>query len=159
MGKDWWYIDSATKHISASQARQLYGEDIWNSYTKFSVVRNPWDRVMSIWATTRWHETAGLALNCPLETFIRNLRPHPREHYGSLFYHEILDEEMDFVLRFESLQGDLDRMLTQLGFDPVRLPHVNKRQRGSYRQMYSEHSRELVRKMFSEDIAAFEYAF
>ena len=159
VGKDWWYVDSATKHISARQARQLYGEDVWNSYTKFSIVRNPWDRIISIWATTRWHETAGLALNCSLETFIRNLKPHPRERYNSLFYHEILDEEMDFVLRFENLEDDLNRMLTVSGHQPVQLPHVNKKQRGSYQQMHTEQSRALIREMFARDIEAFGYEF
>ncbi len=159
VGKDWWHIDSVTKHISARQARQSYGEDIWNSYTKFSVVRNPWDRVISLWATTRWHETAGLPLSCSLETFIRNLKPHPHERYNSLFYHEILNEEMDVVLRFENLEHDLNQMLGKVNADAVQLPHVNKKQRGSYRQVHTEQSRALVREMFARDIEAFGYAF
>ena len=51
VGKDWWLVDPSSKHISAKQARDLYGKDIWEAYTKFSVVRNPWDRVVSMWAT------------------------------------------------------------------------------------------------------------
>jgi hypothetical protein len=50
VGKDWWFFDAQTKHISAKQARMFYGEELWKSYTKFSVIRNPWDRIISMWA-------------------------------------------------------------------------------------------------------------
>ncbi|MCA9055782.1 MAG: hypothetical protein KDA75_18225, partial [Planctomycetaceae bacterium] len=43
VGCDWWDIDPETKHLSASQAKQIYGDEIWSTYTKFAVVRNPWD--------------------------------------------------------------------------------------------------------------------
>ena len=83
-GKDWWLIDPQTKHISAGMARKIYGEEVWRTYTKFSVVRNPWDRVVSMWATQWWHEASGLDENCSFEEFIRNIKPHPHEICGHL---------------------------------------------------------------------------
>jgi len=36
-----------------------------------------------------------------------------------------LDCEVDFTLRFEHLEDDLNTMLTGIGHDPVKLVHVN----------------------------------
>jgi len=159
VGKDWWFIEPSTKHISANQARQYYGEEIWKNYKKFSIVRNPWDRVISMWATKKWHRVLNLSEDCSLETFIENLRPHPRETYNSLYYHEILNDDIDFILRFERLQEDFDNLLDRLGFDKVQLPYINKKQRKRYTDMYQEKEKELVRKMFDTDITHYSYMF
>ncbi len=34
-------------HISAEEVKEKIGEDIWNSYFKFTIARNPWDVVIS----------------------------------------------------------------------------------------------------------------
>ena len=38
-GSDWWKKYPYEKHLSASQARKLYGEKVWKEYFKFSFVR------------------------------------------------------------------------------------------------------------------------
>ena len=50
-GQDWWQISPQTKHLSARQIRIQVGEEKWSDYFKFSIVRNPWDRVVSMFAT------------------------------------------------------------------------------------------------------------
>ena len=156
---DWWYIEAPTKHLSAKQARLYYGEKIWNTYTKFSVVRNPWDRVISMWSTKWWHPTRESREECSMEFFIQNLKPHPNETYNSLHYHEILNEEMDFVLRFENLQHDFSKMLISTGRDNISLPHMEKREHDHYRNIYSEKASQMVRKLFDKDISTFGYRF
>jgi len=159
VGKDWWRVEASTKHISAKQARKFYGEAICQSYTKFSIVRNPWDRVISMWATGRWHEPSNLNEGCSLKVFIENLKPHPNETYNSLFYNEILNDDLDHILRFENLQNDFDNMLDCLGLKKEPLPHINKKQRRPYTDMYSERDQALVQKLFAKDIEYFEYKF
>jgi len=159
VGKDWWYIDPDTKHISAKQACEIYGKEIWDSYTKFSVVRNPWDRVVSMWATKWWHESSGIPNNCTFEIFLRNLRPHPNEKYSTLFYHKILNEDIDFILRFETLGEDFCAMLNNMGYKNVRLPHKEKRRRKPYQEMYNENTRLLVEELFKNDIEKYNYSF
>lgn len=158
-GKDWWVIEPRTKHISAKQARKIYGEDVWRSYTKFSVVRNPWDRITSMWATRWWHQSSDLAEGCTFEEFIRKIKPHPNEIYNTLFYHEILNQNMDFILRFESLQNDFSRMMSSIGCDGMQLPHIEKRNHENYRDMYGDIEKQLVFDLFNTDVLKYRYSY
>ncbi|MBV9787310.1 MAG: sulfotransferase family 2 domain-containing protein, partial [Chloroflexi bacterium] len=36
-------------HMSAREARSVLGKQIWDSYYKFCIERNPWDRVVSLY--------------------------------------------------------------------------------------------------------------
>ena len=54
VGRNWWSISKETKHITASQAREVYG-DYWGKYFKFSFVRNPWDRCVSLLAFSSFY--------------------------------------------------------------------------------------------------------
>lgn len=161
-GDNWWRIDPGSKHISASQARVLYGEEIWGSYLKFSIVRNPWDRLVSMWATGWWWgATTHLKGKKPgsFHEFLRTLQPHPHEFYKSLLYHEILDEPVDAVLRFEHLNDDFELLLKRAGCGTVALPHVERRNRAEYRNYYDAISCDLVASTFRKDIADYGYKF
>ena len=162
VGGDWWKKDPGSKHISASQARALYGEEIWQGYTKFAIVRNPWDRLVSMWATAWWWgATTHLKGKEPesFHEFLMTLQPHPHEFYRSLHYHEIIDEQLDAVLRFENLDTEFARLMNDIGSDPVELPHVERRVRDAYRTYYDAATRELVATQYANDIATYGYTF
>jgi hypothetical protein len=159
VGKDWWLIEPQTKHISAKNARTIYGEDVWNTYTKFSIVRNPWDRIASMWATKWWHQASDLDEGCSFEEFIRKIKPHPHEIYDTLFYYEILNEKIDFILRFESLQDDFSRMLSSIGVGDIQLPHIEESKRQYYTTIYSEIEKQLIADLFDIDILRFGYSY
>ncbi len=159
VGKDWWLINRKTKHMSASMTRKIYGDTIWNTYKKFSIVRNPWDRMVSMWATKWWHRASKLDENCSFEEFIRDIRPHHNEMYNSLLYSEILDEDFDFILRFESLEKDFSFMLNSIGVENVPLPHMQKREHPRYTTMYNDKEKKLVSELYKNDIAKFGYSF
>lgn len=161
-GNDWWFIDSTTKHMSASQTKQLYGDQIWQDYIKFTVIRNPWDRVISMWSTGWWHEQARSFSTNQLESlkdFILKLKPHPNEKYNSLFYYEIIDEKIDFILRFETLQSDFSEMLKKVGASDIVLPHKEKRDRKNYREYYDLEAQEMVNQLFQKDIELYGYEY
>jgi hypothetical protein len=159
VGRDWWEVDPPSKHLSASQTRTRYGDAVWNDYHTFAVVRNPWDRLVSMWATGWWQEAANAPADLPFRDFVQTLQPHPNEIYQSLHYHEILDEPVDSILRFESLPADFADLLHRRGCDGVPLPHREQRQRGSYREYYDVDTRRHVERVFAADIARFDYTF
>src|SRR5271169_1046605 len=62
--------DCSEKHFFASDLRELYGVDVWNTYFKVAFVRNPWDRLVSWWSMIDANRAA-LAHGYPLNKFQR----------------------------------------------------------------------------------------
>jgi hypothetical protein len=112
-----------------------------------------------MWATKWWHTASNLSEDCSLETFIKNIKPHPHEQYDSLFYHEVLNEKIDFILRFETIQKDFNTMLNYIGETEIVLPHIEKREHGYYTSLYNDKEKQLVSKLFDIDILKFSYSF
>lgn len=159
IGRDWWEVDPQSKHLSASQSHRLYGDELWNRYFKFSIVRNPWDRLVSMWATGWWETESASGERRSFPEWLRGLRPHPHEIYQSLHYHQILDEPIDRVLRFEHLAADFERLLTDAGCPVLQLPHCEQRPRESYQRYYDAETRDYVGQVYAEDIRRFGYEF
>ena len=65
---------------------------------------------------------------------------------------------VDFVARFENLQRDMEvvRRKTAKSFT---LQHLNKSERGPYRDYYDDVTRAIVDHWFARDIEAFQYRF
>jgi hypothetical protein len=115
-----------------------------------------------MWATGWWHRRDASADGRGPEAFrefVRELKPHRTERYGSLHYHQIINEPLDFVLRFERLQDDFTAMLRASGQPEVRLPHVEKRDREHYRVYYDAETAALVGRLFEADIRRYNYTF
>jgi hypothetical protein len=159
-GHDWWLISPETKHLSARQIRQRAGEERWNKYFKFSVVRNPWDRVVSMFATGWWigdHRQCGA--QAEFEYFITNLAPHPHETYASLQYSEIINEKLDMIVRYEALQNGFDQVCGAIGKPAMTLGRQEARPRLHYSVYYNDFTRRQVGDLFKRDIEHYGYAF
>lgn len=117
-----------------------------DKYWKFCVVRNPWEMVVSWHA---WHIRHG-DQNKTMEVAARKVQT-PR-FFGA--------ERMNTVLRFETLQADLDRLLwPRFNIKPRLLRHMNKSEHGNYREYYCDKLRQIVAERFSWEIREFGYEF
>jgi hypothetical protein len=159
-GEDWWRISPQTKHLSARQIRWQCGEDKWNNYLKFSIVRNPWDRVVSMFATGWWMgDDRQPNAEAEFEHFIENLAPHPHETYSSLMYSEIINEELDIIIRYEALQQGFDRVCELINRPPMILGREESRDRRHYSVYYNDVTRRKVAELFNKDIEDYQYVF
>jgi len=129
-------------------------------YFKFSVIRNPFDRAVSIWKYTRQNfEDPGAAGGTLLE-FMNYL------HSGKCLFHESKYQNLfdftkgcDFVIRMENLQEDFNVVCDKIGIPPHQLPSKNKTQRKHYTEYYDDETRELVAQYYAKDIERFGYEF
>lgn len=168
------------KHCTALQLRDLYGPYAWNNYLKISVVRNPWDRLVSWWSmidAARPQFEAGKRLN-KFQTFVlrrartfeqfldcdeeivdrdgpkwiyRNQIDHLSDTAGALM--------VDFVCRFERIEQDFETLCRDRLKLPIRLPHTNRSKHRHYTEFYSPGTADKVGERFDRDIARFGYAF
>lgn len=177
-GSDMEYDSGLTKHYSVQKARQVYGNEKWATYTKFSVVRNPWDRLVSKWC---WRREGMLRKSQKLPTiyeldanghipkawFIEEIREECQRWQlksadDFLFGPGGLTPIVDHVLRFECLESDWNGLVKQAGWSTVTsLPHVNRsaERADDYRVYYNDETNELVRRQFGRTIAYCNYSF
>ena len=131
--KNWWSYEPSTKHILASTAKTLYAE-YWDDYFKFSFVRNPWSRMLSMSKFANFY-------GCKIKhgkldvkdyfTKFKDIEIDPRsESLGeevdpvkNAVYLNILNEEIDFIGRFENLQQDFGVVCDKIGIPRQQLPH------------------------------------
>jgi hypothetical protein len=141
------------------------GERQFNSYFKFGFVRNPWDRVVSL-----YHRREGVELRDRLmfDEFVKWIEYssstciHPVPHTNQLdwFVDARGNVLVDFIGRFEQIQADWKAIASRLGLQE-NLPHRNQNSsiRPHYTDFYSKKTKQLVESKFRVDIEHFSYTF
>lgn len=145
--------------------RRRRGEEIFQNYFKFGFVRNPWDRVVSL-----YERREGLQLRERLnfEAFVEwvdfssSTCIHPVPHRNQLdwFVDPHGNVLADFIGRFENLASDWAHVAAKIGLPPT-LPHENKNPRRTrhYTEYYTPRTRQIVAQRFKIDIEYFGYEF
>lgn len=178
-----WYLDRAALvhalrsrkaprafkgHTSAVQARAQLPASVWQTYTKISVTRNPWDMAISHYYWRLWelqrerHDPAELTL----EAFIADLYAHhPRwltNWYRMADGDELL---MDQVLRYEHLSEDLQTLGHLLGVgSSLSLPRAwakgqQRQDRRNHRELLCERERRMIEEAARAEIEAFGHVW
>ena len=174
-GKDWWRTKGGpkTKHLISSTAKRIY-EPYWNDYFKFSFVRNPWDRMVSMGKCPAFYGVH-LSKNPPSINFNGYLKKFPKievdprsqsrhDNFSpepNSVYLNILNEELDYIGKFENLQEDyniicdaINKPRATLANDP---PHQSRHKH--YAFYYDDETREIIAEKYAKDIEYFGYEF
>jgi hypothetical protein len=169
VGSDWWLIEPQTKHLLASQARRVYAE-WWDRYFKFSVVREPLRRCVSLLKYADFYglerrgdaiDFAGYHARFGADVVVEaDYRFHAREdattprHRPGRVYGNILDEELDFVARYETLGDDMRRVAEAIG---ARTPFTAHVERSGIDFEPDAATRAHVRALYRDDYRRFGY--
>ena len=132
----------------------------------FSLVRNPWDRMVSYYhwlcEQTFDHAAVALAHSLDFEAFVIHpqtraaLKASPARHYLT---DTAGQERADLYIRIEHLADDAQKLWGHLGFK-LDIPHANKSTRQTdFRSYYSAASQDAVAEAAAEDISRFGYSF
>ena len=146
------------EHMPAWRVRAYVGENIWRSYYKFAFDRNPWDRQVSWY----YYKTRNKEVRPAFERFMSSKR------HAYVNNHDIYMIEgsvaIDFVGRYENLQGDFKSALASIGItEQMPIPKVNvvpgKEWRPSYREYYTPETHALIANWYAPEINLFDYKF
>ena len=146
-------------HDSASFIRAQVGESVWNSYFKFCVVRNPWDRAVSYyyWKTHELEERPCIDEFYEAERMLRLVRR------GADLYRLDGRIAVDRVCIFERLQEELEETRTELGLgEPLELPRAKGHFRDRdvhYRDVLSQELVKRIATVFAQEVADFNFEY
>ena len=133
---------------------------------KFSFARNPYDRAVSLFFYLKKYRTD---TDMSFLDFCRRLKDDGCEDIGLYNYDGwsqcnpqvrwIENLKMDFIGKFESLEKDFNKILLDLNFPPIDLPHYNITSHEHYAHYYCQESREIIENFYRNDFSYFGYDF
>lgn len=145
-------------HIPAMLIRERVSPEVWNSYFKFCVERNPWDKVLSHYHMHVARSTGALSLDQYLAT---GKFPINFPRYTDASGENII---VDRVLRYENLDVDLADVFAELKLDfdgtlGVRAKSDYRTDRTPYQLVFNEAQRKIVEQAFAKEIELHGYKF
>ncbi len=144
-----------TGHMTAIEVRSRLPRKIWEEYFKFTIVRNPWDYAVSKFFFAQRHKNEQM----PFEEWIRRNIVND----GMGFYSLDGEVAVDHVLRYETLEQDLEDCLKKLGIEePPKLPRAKagfRPKNSDYREVHTEETRKHVAEVCRPMIDHFGYTF
>ncbi|ADI14736.1 sulfotransferase family 2 domain-containing protein [Truepera radiovictrix] len=163
-------------HRTVAGYQLLLSRSEFEAFFKFAFVRNPWDRLASAFfflksgglhdTDARW-AAEHLAPYATFEAFVTGwvnrhnvhswVHFRPQHHYLCLpGRRELL---LDFVGFFENLASDYELIRARLGTgEPLPAENVTRARR-DFRELYTPEMREIVARVYREDIALLGYTF
>jgi hypothetical protein len=157
------FADIRHGHISTRQIRPVLGDAVFDGYTKFAVVRNPFDRFVSYCAfmsrDTTVFETHPLDY---MKWVVREQKPVAHLLYQP--QHAMVTDaqgrlELDIVGRTETMQASYDAICARLGIPTTALERVNASRHRPWQEYYDRELVGLVSQLYARDLELFDYRF
>jgi hypothetical protein len=150
--------DKFYNHMPAREVRNRVPADVWNSYFKFCVERNPWDKVLSHYHMHAAREGGSLSLD---EYLARGRFPINYFRYTNRSGTKII---VDRILRYENLVAELSEVFSQLkipfgGTLGVTAKSGYRSDRRPYQEVFNDEQRKIVEKAFAKEIKLQGYRF
>jgi hypothetical protein len=177
-GKQWY------NHMPAVEIRNKIGSSIWDSYFKFTVVRNPFDKLISSFymlenskrKLTKFGRLrvfakkllgkATLVDRIAGDSEIDRFRSWMRAGGAIIDRDKYLingDICVDFFIRFEDLENGIKDVCNKLGiaFEPNRIPYLKsgiRSQEFSLNEFYDPETIDIVNKLYEFELNYFGYS-
>lgn len=152
------------KHMSARDLRRMFGKAKYDSMETFSVVRNPFDRLKSLYRYQQQRSRNKQYIQPPrrcllgFNDFVAEccvINTHSLTDYLTTKNGDLI---VSSVLKFESLSADFAQWSQRVIGHPLMLPTIGGT-RGSVKdQPFTAESIELVRHTYARDFELFAYS-
>jgi hypothetical protein len=157
----------SNKHITAKNLKNKIGKKKWKSYFKFAFIRNPWDRILSIYLKKRREATG-------IRRFLFENSKFKFNSYVILKYGlgvgkvmrqtEYVEDEnghiiVDYIGRYEKLEKDLEKIYEKLMLESRQEEPYDGTENVSYKNYFLNMTKRIVKKKFRKEIEKFDYTF
>ena len=157
------------EHKTAHKKIEELGLPEWNQRFTFTFVRNPWDRVVSLYHyRVKTNQTNLKTDSISFENWINLCYVDRNTYYYNTHkmfmpqFDWIADTEgnilVDFVGRFENLQQDFEHICDHLNKKST-LKHLHRSQRKKYHEYYNSETKKIIQDYYRKDIEFFGYDF
>lgn len=157
------------KHQKIWSIRKRIGIDTFNSYFKFSCVRDPYDRAIScyFYALTNKYGLSEEDYNRIMNGNYQFDRDYFRRVINTMFLSTpqciwiSIDKKIavDYLIRMENLQGDCDFVCDKLNIERQNVPKINIGNHLNYKEYYKIYPEiiSIVQKRYNDDFAKLNY--
>ncbi len=136
----------------------------YDSYYKFTIIRNPWARVFSWYKNVMRDEihkknlkiTGHLSLNEFLRLYAGKGMMRPQTYWIKSFSGST---PLDYIGRFETLIEDFHEICKAIQLSQKNLPHIIKGTNEDYREHFNQDSINFTGELYREEIEMFDYSF
>ena len=148
-----------SKHSRLIVYKRRLEKELYRKLFKFTVVRNPWDRMISYYFSPHRGNT-----DWDRNKFIKFVKESDsiKSFLSTGLFNNIGDrpfKNLDFILRFENLAKDFELLCEKLNIEKSVIPHVNSSKHEHYSYYYDEELMNLVASRFRQEIDYFGYTF
>ncbi len=147
---------SQSQHFNCEEYSKYLGSE-YDDYFKFTVIRNPFDRVVS------YYYGGAIKSDLSFSQWVvdryKNKNFKDFERMYSDYKHWINLDDMDLILRFENLSVDFEKLKNTLDLDiSLGSYNVNKKRVG-YEEYYDDNTKEIIGNFFRDELDKFNYEF
>lgn len=159
-----------SKHDSLSKYKSALGQSLYSSMFKFSTIRNPWERLISLYFSPNrgeWSKDGKLIAGVTwdrdklihmLKTKLVSMETYIAiEPYNSV--ESTLDRDLDYVIRFEHIDAYFKILCRHIDITYTKLSKFNSSTRQHYSKYYDSELKLLVEKICRKDIEHGDYVF
>jgi hypothetical protein len=145
-------------HQSARVIQHRVPKRIWNSYYKFTVERNPYDKMASMYFMN-WGKDGVYRPGRSFDDWVRRGDNIPYNYPLYTWKDKVI---VDRILRYENLEQELTSLYSELGVDFIGLNERAKsdyRIARDYRTIHSEYTKRATEDLFRKELNLMDYTF
>jgi len=169
LGQDCGSATIMPVHAEVERVKLVAGIKAWREYFKFSIVRNPWDVVVSEFWHRKWTSKISEKMMPPSEMFLPFddlvkwiIKARPLGMNYKYYFDSKGRPALDYYIRYENLDIGYQKVCERIGIPFEKLPRLRghtRKDKRHYSTYYNDRTRKAIGQVHKKMINFFGYEF